>query len=152
LFKSVKTDQKFDDKKTEVESMFEMKEGTTIIKSKVAEERHNRKCVSNRILQELGWITVVKGNRNSPRNSDFARNEVELIVDVYGAIVSLENNRRIYWEDSQSHESVLEEQLGQRKSVRVWRKKRKRGTVNKREEEGAQGREQARVEEACNER
>jgi hypothetical protein len=43
LFKSVKTDQKFDDRKTQVESMFEMKEGTAIIKPKVAEERHDRK-------------------------------------------------------------------------------------------------------------
>jgi 23S rRNA G2069 N7-methylase RlmK/C1962 C5-methylase RlmI len=130
--------------------MFEMKEGTAIIKPKVAEERHDRNCVSNRTLQELGWITAVKGNRNSPRNSDFARNKVELIVDVYGVVVSSENSRRIYWEDSQSHESVLEEQLGQRKSVRVWRKNRRRRTVHKREE--AQGREQARIEEACIER
>jgi hypothetical protein len=67
----------------------------------------------------------VKGNRNSPRNSDFVRNKVELIVDVYGVIISSENNRRIYWEDSQSHGSVLEEQLGQRESVRVWRKRRR---------------------------
>jgi hypothetical protein len=43
LFKSVKTDQKFDDRKIQVESMFEMKEGTAIIKPKVAEERHDRK-------------------------------------------------------------------------------------------------------------
>jgi hypothetical protein len=26
--------------------------------------------VNNRVLRELGWVVVVKGNRNNPRNSD----------------------------------------------------------------------------------
>ena len=38
------------------------------------------KGVSNRILREIGWVTVVKGNRDSPRNSDLAlRDKVELV-------------------------------------------------------------------------
>jgi len=28
------------------------------------------KGVSNRVLRELGWVVVMQGNRDSPRNSD----------------------------------------------------------------------------------
>lgn len=28
------------------------------------------KGVSNRVLRELGWVVVVRGNRDSPRNSE----------------------------------------------------------------------------------
>jgi hypothetical protein len=48
--------------------------------------------VSNRILRELGWVEVVRGNRDSPRNSEVALRGVEDLLHLRGKFMSLRKN------------------------------------------------------------
>jgi hypothetical protein len=38
------------------------------------------KGVSNRLLVKLGWIKVIRGNRDSPRNSDVTLQDTEILL------------------------------------------------------------------------
>ena len=47
------------------------------------------KGVSNRMLRELGWVEVVHGNRDSPRNSDLTIRNVGELLQMRKELLSL---------------------------------------------------------------
>lgn len=50
------------------------------------------KGVSNRILRELGWIEVVRGNRDSPRNSEVALRGAERLLQLRRELMASRKN------------------------------------------------------------
>ena len=48
------------------------------------------KGVSNRMLRELGWVTVVHGNRDSPRNTDLTLRDQSELVQLHKELLSLQ--------------------------------------------------------------
>lgn len=50
------------------------------------------KGVSNRLLRELHWVKVVRGNRDSPRNSDLMLQNREMLLRRHRELISLQKN------------------------------------------------------------
>ena len=50
------------------------------------------KGVSNRLLRELEWVQVVRGNRDSPRNSDLTLQSREKLLRRRRELISLRND------------------------------------------------------------
>ena len=50
------------------------------------------KGVSNRLLRELHWVHVVRGNRDSPRNSDLVLQSREELLRRRRELMSLRND------------------------------------------------------------
>lgn len=50
------------------------------------------KGVSNRLLRELGWIEVIRGNRDSPRNSEVMLRDQGALVKRRRELMSLRSD------------------------------------------------------------
>jgi hypothetical protein len=50
------------------------------------------KGVSNRMLRELGWIRVIRGHRDSPRNSEITLEAQEVLLRRHRELSSHRNN------------------------------------------------------------
>lgn len=48
--------------------------------------------MSNRLLRELGWVQVARGNRDSPRNSDLALQSREELLRRRRELMGLRND------------------------------------------------------------
>jgi hypothetical protein len=48
--------------------------------------------VNNRLLRELGWIKVVHGNRDSPRNTEVSLQAQEELLRRHRELLSLRSN------------------------------------------------------------
>ena len=57
-------------------------------------ERANKyieyKGVNNRLLRDIGWVEVVNGNRDSPRNSDVALRSSDELLQTRKELLSLQ--------------------------------------------------------------
>lgn len=52
-------------------------------------QKIEHKGPNNRMLRELGWVKVVKGNRDSPRNSDLALQDLHELLAMGNELLSL---------------------------------------------------------------
>jgi hypothetical protein len=62
------------------------------MKRTIAYNRSEHKGISNRLLRELGWIKVVRGNRDTPRNSEVSLQDQERLQHRRRELLSLRND------------------------------------------------------------
>lgn len=54
-----------------------------------ANKRVEHKGVNNRLLRDIGWVEVVNGNRDTPRNSDIALRSSDELLQTRKELLSL---------------------------------------------------------------
>ena len=70
--------------------------------------------MNNRLLRELGWVEVVRGNRDSPRNGDLELQDVRNLMEMREELLSgMGNAAAFIGRIFHSQDSIWEERCSQ---------------------------------------